>query len=430
MIESILEILTGVVVDLVTFLWMGKVYEHKYSRKFIYIFAFILKVSTSYLIQQLNIPVLNMAWMVLTTYAVYFLLYKYKTLTACIYNAVFLLFTFFCDIVTVFVLMMINGARLQEMLSNENYMSICYVIYMAEVCLIGRILGVVFTKIHPLAIKFTECIVQLAFCVLAIFVVHNLVLKTENDKDGILIIATILGFFAVDVLLIYVINSVSDIYKSKYELENIKKQNQIQYEHYMELSRQYEESRKVIHDIKKHISVMETVNVQSAEEYGKNITDKMDGIFSYFKCSNPILSAIMSYNIKIAEDSGIKVDTDIQDITFDYMSDIDMTAIFSNLWENAIEANKSVTDNKFINIIIGEVNGFCVICFENNFQADKYKKASANSSKAPHMGLGLSIIRENVMKYNGVFVTDIHDNVFKAEILFPKNNNTGIEKAG
>lgn len=59
-----------------------------------------------------------------------------------------------------------------------------------------------------------------------------------------------------------------------------------------------------------------------------------------FKCSNEILSIVMSQKIISAETENIKVHTEIEDLLLDFIVDIDITAIFANLWDNAIEACK------------------------------------------------------------------------------------------
>lgn len=83
----------------------------------------------------------------------------------------------------------------------------------------------------------------------------------------------------------------------------------------------------------------------------------------------------MSQKISAAENEMIKVNTKVEDILFDFVDDLDMTAIFANLWDNAIEANLKVeTSERFINVIIGRVNDFIVISFENSFNGVIKKK--------------------------------------------------------
>lgn len=123
-------------------------------------------------------------------------------------------------------------------------------------------------------------------------------------------------------------------YNAKYESELMQTQSNMQFEHYAEINQKYEESRRVIHDIKKHLSVLESLTAivgnEKAGEYRRIIENEVDSLFSGFQCSNQILSIIMSQKNMTAESEGIRVATEVEDIEFDFISDIDITAIFAN----------------------------------------------------------------------------------------------------
>ena len=90
----------------------------------------------------------------------------------------------------------------------------------------------------------------------------------------------------------------------------------------------------------------------------------MDVLFEGFQCSNKILSVIMSQKISEAENLSIKVETKIEDILFEFVNDLDLTAIFANLWDNAIEACQKIkVEDRFIRILIGRVNVFLCYLF-------------------------------------------------------------------
>ena len=100
---------------------------------------------------------------------------------------------------------------------------------------------------------------------------------------------------------------------------------------------------------------------------------------------------------------------------------MDLTAIFANLWDNAIEACQKIkVEDRFIRILIGRVNDFYVIYFENSFNG-YVKKRFDNiiSTKESHKGVGLSIIKASAEKYSGTFNVLNDDTVFKVEILLP-----------
>lgn len=123
----------------------------------------------------------------------------------------------------------------------------------------------------------------------------------------------------------------------------------------------------------------------------------------------------------VAESEDIKVNTEVEDIMFDFISDIDITAIFANLWDNAIEACRKVEPSgRFVNIIIGRVNDFVVISFENAFDGVLHEKGGKLfSTKEQHEGVGVSIIKSSVEKYKGTLVIEHDENMFKANALIP-----------
>lgn len=129
----------------------------------------------------------------------------------------------------------------------------------------------------------------------------------------------------------------------------------------------------------------------------------------------------MSQKILLAKSLDIKTNTEIEDIPLDFMNDLDITAIFANLWDNAIEACKKVKDgSRFINMTMDQMNSFIVINMENSFDSEiVLKKGIIASTKKNHEGVGLKIIKSTVKKYNGVFITKHEEKIFSSEITMP-----------
>ena len=149
--------------------------------------------------------------------------------------------------------------------------------------------------------------------------------------------------------------------------------------------------------------------------------NQVDSLLGEFHCSNRILSIIMSQKILTAEKAGIRVKTKIEDLLLDCIEDVDLTAIFANLWDNSIEACTSTNDTeRYISVIVGRVNDFIVISFENTFDGSiKQNGGLLLSSKENHEGLGLSIVKASVEKYNGSLTMKHTDNIFNVEIVIP-----------
>lgn len=83
----------------------------------------------------------------------------------------------------------------------------------------------------------------------------------------------------------------------------------------------------------------------------------------------------MSQKISTAESENIKVYTEVEDITLEFINDLDITVIFANLWDNAIEAClKTEIEKRFINIHMERFNGFIILNMENSFNGKVNKK--------------------------------------------------------
>lgn len=163
---------------------------------------------------------------------------------------------------------------------------------------------------------------------------------------------------------------------------------------------------------------------QRADDYKQTLEDEISKLFREYQCSNTILSIIISQSLSQAEKENIIVDIQMEDLSLSFITDLDITAIFANLWDNAIEACKEMEEGKrHIDFIMRQVNGFIIINMENVYFIDKLvfnKNGRVVSSKENHMGVGLSIVESVVEKYNGFF--HINQNVkdkFVVELTIP-----------
>ena len=193
----------------------------------------------------------------------------------------------------------------------------------------------------------------------------------------------------------------------------------------MNINMKYNQSIKIIHDMKKNLRVYEDLkDNQRADDYKQTLENEIGKLFRGYQCSNTILSIIISQSLSQAEREHIIVDVKMEDLSLSFITDLDITAIFANLWDNAIEACKDMEEGKrHIDFIMRKVNGFIIVNMENVYFINKLvfdKKGRIVTSKEDHMGVGLSIVESVVEKYNGFF--HINKNVqdkFVVELTIP-----------
>lgn len=408
--------------NLIMFLFFRKMYGTKFTKVIIYIVSFIAACVLMVAVNYLNIPVLNILYGFISFNVICVLLFNTSIKESLLYNSILIFFLLFSDIITVFIWSIIQGEALQNVLNDSILMMISNALNILVMILVYKIFFVFVGKKELKSIQLQETIFLFFINVFEIFIIYIFTQKANEANDGILIFAIIIGFVFLNIYATYIIDRVSAAYKLKYELSMMKRQSELQLANYTEMNKQYERSRKVIHDIKKHLNVLSELthkDNQKTNTYSEMIEKEVDSLFSGFQCSNEILSIVFSQKISLAESLNINVETKVEDINFDFMSDLDITALFANIWDNAIEASEKA-EEKHIVFEISQVNGFILITEKNSFNGKiKQNNGMILSSKKNHTGVGLSIIKSTVEKYKGLLISNIKDKTFCIEITIP-----------
>lgn len=424
----LIQILSSGTTNLLMFLLFYKLYKPKYKHKIVYVIFFVLTTACIVVMNQIfiriNFEYFNSVFLFIYACILNIFMFKTKTKKIFMYNALYIIISVFADASAVLLCSVITGNDFDTIANDIK----CVVMFNSFYCMFMVIIWVIFTsaimKGHLESIKSRQLFLIGLFVLFALFVEYNFTIRIDDISDVITDMLILIGFLIFSIYIVYFTGQIARAYKDKYEYELIKNQSQLQLEHYVEMNNKYEKSRVVMHDIKKHLEVLKSLKAfdsEQAKEYSDVIEKEVNSLFGGFQCSNKILSVIMSQKISEAENLSIKVETKIEDVLFESINNLDLTAIFANLWDNAIEACQKINiEERFIRILVGRVNGYYVICFENSFNGLVKKRFDGIlSTKDSHEGVGLSIIKTSAEKYNGIFNVNIDDTVFKVEILLP-----------
>ena len=415
MTEFVLKSVTTLITNIYIFFWMKRVFDSKYKNPIIYVLSCIGITGIGIVVSNLNNAWGNLLYTILSIALTSIILYKGSIKTKIIFDVLYFFLVFMIDVVAVWIWVIIDGKRLDLILENESRMIISYVFNIVIMTVMWWLFMIIISKEKTITVKLREVVLQIIYVVFAFFVLYGYIEKASNSKDGIVLLVIILGFLLIDILLVVIMKGISKTYRVNYELEVMKYQNELQLEHYKELSDRYEESRKIIHDAKKHILVMENIkNSEECKEYSQNICREMDSLVPEFVCSNKIIATILSTKLNECDKNEIKIRIDVKDGLYDYIKDVDLTGILANIWDNAIEESMLLNkDDRYIDFILGEKNGFCIIDLKNNYDRTTIKP------RENHMGLGRTIVKEIVKSYNGLFDTNIERNIYEVRIMVP-----------
>lgn len=200
------------------------------------------------------------------------------------------------------------------------------------------------------------------------------------------------------------------------DLKVYQAQNELQYRYYEQLEQKYQESRKTIHDMKNHLTAVEHLYQEGggspdAKEYVQGLYHMLNLLGEKYYSSNKMLNIICNDKITAAQSKGIAVTAEIGDVDFSDLRDIDITTIFANLLDNAMEAAAACTEAPYIHIKVQEVQAFRIISIQNSWNPEVPKEG--------HMGIGLKNVQQTLEAYLGTLQHEAIHNEFRVSILLP-----------
>lgn len=222
---------------------------------------------------------------------------------------------------------------------------------------------------------------------------------------------TINAFFLLIVnLLIFVLNQ----YNQKKHLEFTEMQIQLQKEHdsaeyYKMLIAQNENQRILIHDMKKHLQSIALLNEDNQNEkiraYINQLMQSSDLLEFSKICDHKILNNILCRYKKVCNDLHIAFHADIRSNTTTFLSDSDVTSLFCNMLDNAVEASNHIKDS-YIEITAAQRKHtpFVIITIINSCAGNPFSPngelVSSKQNPQAH-GFGIKSMEKIIHNYNG-----------------------------
>ncbi|MCD7731228.1 MAG: hypothetical protein LUI05_07010 [Oscillospiraceae bacterium] len=243
MIAFMAKCVNTAVMNLLVLLFFSKVYLPKYKNKVLYIVVNLL-------VDYIGIPILNLLYTIVYVNVYCLVLFKSNYRQSFVYNFLFIILLFVAEILTAVFCTVIDNDSLAEVLSNDLYMTVSYLINILLMVVIWRILVLTLSRRGTASIRIKQIILFIIFTAFEAFVVNSYSFKIEDSKDGIYAIIMLIGFIFLNIYIVYFIDAITKAYRKEIEYELMDQQSKIQLENFKEISQKYEESRKVIHDIK------------------------------------------------------------------------------------------------------------------------------------------------------------------------------------
>ncbi|CEP43582.1 ATP-binding protein [Paraclostridium sordellii] len=224
------------------------------------------------------------------------------------------------------------------------------------------------------------------------------------------------------------------IKENKLKSQNELMQNKLdmQYAHYLSIQESHMKVKKLYHDINNHICCINKIKNNSREvtDYVNNLKDEIKEFKDINNTGNMILDIIINEKSTICKKKEIKFICDINFSKVNFIKPIDISSIFTNILDNAIEACDKIHDesiDKYIRIKGTITKSFFVLKCENSkvnsIIFNKNRLLTDKMDKFIH-GVGTQSIKTSLQKYNGELLFEDQKDKFILNIYIPLSQNT------
>lgn len=343
-----------------------------------------------------------------------------------------------------------NGSITKKIVFIGFFMIVSFASEMVTYIFLRPILGIVGFQVNSPYFLFFGNILSILILVLLLYMITKMKdIKGMIDNKGlwyfsacpVMSIIIIFSMFSSSMLqtfpalCFYILIGIImfNIIMCKGFLEIIKSKNiQIEHEkiknqelHYQLLEEKIDNTKQLIHDIKKHVNILKGYTISNdfikIKSYIDELSDEIKNEEVIVVTGNQLIDLSLNANKNIFLDNSIDIKYDVRIRDVHPISDLDFNIIFSNILDNAIESCIK-TNGHFIKIKLDKVDGNVILKVINPCS---YVNANYETTKRDRMnhGYGINIINKIVRKYDGIatFKFEEKNSAFISCVVFAMN---------
>ncbi len=421
--QFVLDCVTTALTAILCFFMLFHKYEFKKNigiRITIISLVCVLKMALTFF----QIPILNFISGFLLILLIVYISYRCERITAFIYSLLFSAIALVSDVLGVLIVSAFCRNTILETLGATNLVWHHHIWNWILQIFFFRIVALLIRTKNNIRIQWQEIIFYIIFflfqCTLFVYTSS----AVQAYVSGQFIIYMMLGFLGLDVYLVYILNKISSARDAQRRMNLMQQQEILQLQMYQELQKKYNETCGIAHDIHRHIASLTALIEQApntqAKQYLDDLTMDVNKLNPTIKNQNAILEIILTTASERCKNENIPFDLHVEDFPVQFISDMDMTTIFSNLLDNAIDASLEMPKSqRRIHLVFRKQMGLIVLRITNHCRDQKNHKVEIyHSSKPHHSGIGLSNVRKAVEKYDGIMCVHQEESQFAVSITF------------
>lgn len=227
-------------------------------------------------------------------------------------------------------------------------------------------------------------------------------------------VASIFSSFGCIYLAAYICNSVQTTYYAQ-ELE--RKQ-----EYFKDKMREEERVRSIYHDMKNHLLVLQAQSIptQEVRQSIQSLQEQIEAYENYYHTGNDYLDVIICDKSRLARENQIDFYAAIQFDEGNFLEPLDISTIFGNGLDNAIEASEKLPESmRLITVKASRIRDMLIIVIENNMGLEVLVSEKTSKKDTFLHGFGISNIQKVAEKYGGQCIAKPRNEKFILKVVLP-----------
>lgn len=239
----------------------------------------------------------------------------------------------------------------------------------------------------------------------------------------IFIIRTLADLGGVGILFAY--HMQLQMLSTRLEKDFLQRLLQLQYDTYRMSAESVELVNQKYHDLKHQIQILRrTDNSEDRNAYLDQLENEIKAYEVQNKTGNKVLDIILTTKSVQCQKLGISLTCVAEGKELDFMQPMDISALFGNALDNAIESVSKIPepDKRLIHVSIARQKSFLRIRIENCYQGSiRFEDGMPVTDKKDRglHGYGTKSIRRIAERYNGSMTIEAKNNWYELRVLIP-----------
>lgn len=214
----------------------------------------------------------------------------------------------------------------------------------------------------------------------------------------------------------------------KFEVDTLQNILEMQYKNYQLSQESIEIVNQKYHDLKHQITLLKAeANSEKSTQYLEQMEKEIKSYEAQNKTGNKVLDAVLTSKSLYCQNKGIGFTCVADGTLLNFMAEMDISALFGNILDNAIEGAEKLPEQekRLIHLSVTQQKKFLRIRVENYCEEKLvFKNGIPQTTKKDKRfhGFGMKSIQSTVKKYGGSVTAGVRDNWFELRILIPLND--------